>query len=266
MDLHPCGAPLIIHGVKTTLLTHSPRAIFADLPTLTAAPRDMIAAGFADMIGKYTSAADWRIGQLVWDEPFDEDIAVRTVETAHVVDEQAAAIGGGSPDAIRSLMEGLIESGYCMLDFGSSRNASGAEHHYSHYWEMLLLQEGRPAILHGSKVGVATVLVAEMYDQIKSLSRDEVSDLLEASQLPDRDAEIAQIRSCLWRSSAAHHRRPSAVPEYDRKPIRRGETQDTRTLGRDSGGCQDRTASRTDQAQSGTGWRSHRRRWTRAVT
>ncbi len=189
------GAPLIIHGVKTTIITHSPRAIFADLPTLTAAPREMIAAGFADMLGKYTSVADWTIGKLVWDEPFDEEIAIRTIEAARIVDEQAVAIGEGSPDAIRSLMEGLIESGYCMLDLGSSRNASGAEHHYSHYWEMRLLQEGRPAILHGSKVGVATVLVAEMYDQIKRLSRDEVSDLLEASSLPDRDAEIAHIEA-----------------------------------------------------------------------
>ena len=83
-------------------------------------------------------------------------------------------------------MEGLIESGYCMLDFGSSRNASGTEHHYSHYWEMQLLQEGRPPILHGAKVGVATILVAQMYDQIKRLSREQVADLLEDSELPPR--------------------------------------------------------------------------------
>lgn len=189
------GAPLILGGVKTTLLTQPPSAIFADLDTLAAAPRAMIAAGFGDMLGKFTSAADWRLGHLLWDEPFDEAIAQRTLAAALHCAEQSAAIGAGSPAGVRALMEGLIESGYTMLDLGNSRNASGAEHHYSHYWEMQLLQEGRPAILHGAKVGVATVLVAAMYDRIKGLSRAEVADLLEASALPPREAEIAGIEA-----------------------------------------------------------------------
>ena len=189
------GAPLIIGGVKTTILTHSPSAIFADLDTLSAAPRAMIAAGFGDMLGKYTSVADWRLGRLLWDEPYDESIAERTLDAARRCAAQAAAIGEGSRAGIRALMEGLIESGYCMLDFGSSRNASGAEHHYSHYWEMTLLQEGRPAILHGAKVGVATVLVAQLYDQIKQLSREQVADLLEDSYLPSKEEEIARIQA-----------------------------------------------------------------------
>ena len=92
-------------------------------------------------------------------------------------------------------MQGLIESGYTMLDLGSSRNASGAEHHYSHYWEMQLLQEGRPALLHGAKVGVATTLVAGLYDRVKQLSRAQVADLLENSELPSRDAEISAIQT-----------------------------------------------------------------------
>ena len=45
------GAPLIIHGVKITLNCHAPIAVFADIDTLAQAPRAMIAAGFADMLG-----------------------------------------------------------------------------------------------------------------------------------------------------------------------------------------------------------------------
>jgi len=108
--------------------------------------------------------------------------------------DNADAIGQGSPAGIRRLLDALLESGYCMLDFGSSRPASGAEHHYSHYWEMKLLQEGRPAILHGAKVGVATVLVAGLYDRIRQLSRQQVSDLLEAATWPSRAEEEALIR------------------------------------------------------------------------
>ena len=187
------GAPLIIDGVKETVICHAPMAIFADVTTLATAPRSLIAAGFGDMLGKYTSIADWRLGRLLWDEPYDDEIARRTLDAVQFCVDRVDAIGDASPDGVRGLLEGLIESGYCMLDFGSSRPASGAEHHYSHYWEMKLLREGRPAILHGAKVGVATALVAGQYAQIRSLSRAEASSLLEASALPERTAEVRQI-------------------------------------------------------------------------
>ena len=208
------GAPLIINGVKTTILTHSPRAIFADLSALTAAPKDMIAAGFADMLGKYTSAADWRIGRLLWDEPYDEEIALRTIAAGtRTTDEQAALIGEGSPEGVRALMEGLIESGYCMLDFGSSRNASGAEHHYSHYWEMHLLQEGRPAILHGAKVGVATVLVAQLYDMVKQLfaSRSRICWRSRNCRQGKMRSPRSRMNLARWRPRLLPTRRPSWI-------------------------------------------------------
>ena len=188
------GAPLIVHGVKITVICQAPLALFADLRTLAQAPQQMIAAGFADMLGKLTSIADWRIGHLLWNEPYDESIAQRTLAAVQICVDNADAIGQGSPAGIRRLLDALLESGYCMLDFGSSRPASGAEHHYSHYWEMKLLREGRPAILHGAKVGVATVLVAGLYDTIRQLSRQQVSDLLEAASWPSRAEEEALIR------------------------------------------------------------------------
>ncbi|MBK8047562.1 MAG: iron-containing alcohol dehydrogenase [Anaerolineales bacterium] len=112
-------------------------------------------------------------------------MSVRTLAAVDQCADNAAAIGKGSPAAVRTLMDALIESGFCMLDFGTSRPASGAEHHLSHYWEMKLLTEGRPAILHGAKVGVATVLVAGIYEQIRNLTREQVADLLEAASPPD---------------------------------------------------------------------------------
>ena len=189
------GAPLIIDGVKISIICQPPRAIFADLNVLAAAPRSMIAAGFGDMLGKFTSIADFRLGHLLWDEPYDETIARRTLGAAQLCVDQAVEIGNGSPTGIHSLMDALVESGFCMLDFGNSRPASGAEHHYSHYWEMTLLQENRPAILHGAKVGFATILVAQMYEQIGQLSRDQVSDVLEGATLPLRSQELAQIEA-----------------------------------------------------------------------
>ncbi len=189
------GAPLIVDGVKTTAKAHAPLAIFADLPTLCAAPRRMIAAGFGDMLGKHTSVADWRLAHLLWDLPYDESIARRSVRAAQACEEHAAQIAAASADGVRSLMDALIESGYCMLDFGSSLPASGSEHHFSHFWEMKFLREGKPAVLHGAKVGVATILVAGLYEQIGLMSGEQAAALLKESRLPGREEEIQRIRS-----------------------------------------------------------------------
>lgn len=189
------GAPLIIDGIKTTVICQAPLAIFADLKVLTAAPRAMIAAGLGDMLGKFTSIADFRLGHLLWGEPYDEEIAQRTLRAAQLCVDHAAEIAQASPDGIRMLLDALIESGFCMLDFGNSRPASGIEHHTSHVWEMKLLQAGRPAILHGAKVGYATILAAQLYERVRQTSRSELSALLEAATLPDRAQEIAAIRA-----------------------------------------------------------------------
>lgn len=189
------GAPMLIDGVKISLPTHAPAAIFADLDVLAHAPRTMIAAGFADILGKFTSVADFRLGHLLRDERYDETIAQRTYAVAQLCKDNAEAIGQSTPESIRLLMNALIESGICILDFGDSASASGSEHHLSHYWEMMLLRQGRPAILHGAKVGVATVMMAALYAQVSSLSRAEVANRLEAAALPDRAAELAAIQA-----------------------------------------------------------------------
>ncbi len=188
------GAPLVLKLVKHTILSQAPIALFADLTTLHEAPPRLIAAGYGDMIGKITSLADWHLGAVVWDEPFDEAIYRRSQAAIERCISHTETIGQRSPEGVRHLFEALIESGLCMLDFGDSRPASGAEHHASHYWEMLLLQEGRPAALHGAKVGLALILVARQYAKIRALSRAEMRQRLAAVVLPDREADEAVIR------------------------------------------------------------------------
>ncbi len=189
------GAPIVVDGAKITLLTHGPLAVFADIPTLCAAPRAMIAAGFGDLIAKLTSVADWELGRLFWREPYDATIAQRSRNAAWAAVKQLDAIANAECDGVKTLMEGLIESGFCMLDFGETRPASGAEHHISHMWEMMLLREGRHSVLHGAKVGVAVVVSAQRYDAIKAMSRAEAQARLASAALPDRAADIAAIRA-----------------------------------------------------------------------
>lgn len=188
------GAPLVIQGLKKTLICQAPLALFADLPTLCAAPQKMLAAGFGDMIGKINSATDWQLGHLIYDEAYDDSITQRYYVTALNCAEHAEGIGARSPEAIKVLMESLIESGFGMLDFGNSNPASGAEHHLSHFWEMRLLTSGRRALLHGAKVGVASVMTAAWFHALADLSREALATQLAQAQLPDPILEEAAIR------------------------------------------------------------------------
>jgi glycerol-1-phosphate dehydrogenase [NAD(P)+] len=188
------GAPTVIDGAKITVNAHGPMAVFADLPTLCAAPQPLVAAGFGDLLAKLTSIADWELGALLWDEPYDAEIARRSRAAALACAARADAVAAASEDGVRDLFDGLIESGFCMLDFGETRPASGYEHHISHFWEMKLLREGRHAVLHGAKVGVAVRISAQRYDAIRAMSRAEAADRLAHFAPPTRAAQEQVIR------------------------------------------------------------------------
>jgi len=157
---------LIQGGVKRTLPAKMPEALFADPAVLAGAPSELIAAGFGDVIGKATALADWSLSREVTGEELCPAIWELAAGVVEEVAARAPAIGRGEPGAVESLFTGLLLSGIAIHLAGSSRPASGAEHHLSHYWEMRLLWSGRPEVLHGAKVGVATVIVSRLYEAV----------------------------------------------------------------------------------------------------
>lgn len=157
------GAPLIIQGFKRTVDAVAPVALFADTGVLTAAPRRLTAAGFGDMLAKYTSLADWRFSHLIGGEPYDAELAAETAAALRDCVERADEIAALSEGGIRTLLDSLIRSGLVMRKLGTSHPASGGEHHLSHYWEMRHLSAGKRQELHGRKTGLAAVYIAGLY-------------------------------------------------------------------------------------------------------
>ncbi|BDG43649.1 sn-glycerol-1-phosphate dehydrogenase [Saccharococcus caldoxylosilyticus] len=157
------GAPLIIRGVKKTIQAQAPIAVFADISVLKQAPKQMIAAGFGDMIAKYTSLIDWRFGHLVAGEPYCPLVDKITQESLQECVNNIEKIAAAEEEGVQILMNALLQSGIAMLIMGQSYPASGGEHHLSHYWEMEFLRRKKPQVLHGTKVGVSTSLIAEVY-------------------------------------------------------------------------------------------------------
>lgn len=160
------GAPLMINGVKKTISAVAPIAIFADLTILTKAPKSLIASGFGDMIGKYTSLVDWKFSHLIADEPYCEAAAQITQAALRTCIDNITSIAHGDRDGIEHLIYALIDSGLAMLLLGQSHPASGAEHHLSHYWETIYVKKGNRQLLHGAKVGVATAEISRVYHEL----------------------------------------------------------------------------------------------------
>jgi glycerol-1-phosphate dehydrogenase [NAD(P)+] len=185
---------LVIGQIKQTINAQPPVAVIADMDTLTAAPQKMVAAGFGDILGKAIALADWQLGHLLWDEPYSTEIAQRVRKTLNDCIESSAEIGCASVTGIQKLMFSLIDSGLCMLDFGSSRPAAGAEHYMSHFLEMKLIREGRPAVLHGAKVGLCSVYTAELYARLRNIDRTEAVTRLHNAVLPERASDVQRIR------------------------------------------------------------------------
>lgn len=150
-------------GFKVTRPARPPLAIYADLAVLAAAPRRLVAAGAADLLGKHTALTDWLLAREMTDEYHCPRIAALVQEAADACGNDCAALRAGKEDAIARLAAGLIVSGIGILMAGSSRPASGSEHHLSHFWEMKAQLEGAAARLHGEKVAAGTVLAAQAY-------------------------------------------------------------------------------------------------------
>jgi glycerol-1-phosphate dehydrogenase [NAD(P)+] len=188
------SASLVVRRIKTTVIAQPPMAVFADLGTLKAAPQALIAAGYGDILGKAIALADWQLGHLLWDEPYSPEIAARVRKILDACIAVTGEIGRATPDGIRKLMFSLVDSGLCMLNYGNSRPAAGCEHYMSHFLEMKLLREGRPAVLHGAKVGLCSLRAAELYARLRQIDRAQAVTRLAATPQPERTADMQRIR------------------------------------------------------------------------
>jgi glycerol-1-phosphate dehydrogenase [NAD(P)+] len=153
------------HGYKVTVPAAAPVAVVADTDVFSAAPYRLTASGMGEVLGKYTSLADWKIASIVTGEPYCGHIASRIGEAADAVRAIMPEICRGDGGAYERLMYALLLSGLAMQIYGNSRPASGAEHHMSHLWELEVINP-RLGALHGEKVGIGELFILTRYKQL----------------------------------------------------------------------------------------------------
>jgi len=167
-------AAITIRGVKRTVDCHQPYAVIADLGIISQAPHDLVVAGLGDLESKPTATADFRLGGRLRGSyycPAPERVVQKAEER---VAECAEGINRGDPEAIAALTEALILSGLSMKLAGSSSPASGGEHLISHYWDMKAAEENRLEGWHGAQVGVCTIVIAALYERLRTISADTI--------------------------------------------------------------------------------------------
>jgi glycerol-1-phosphate dehydrogenase [NAD(P)+] len=160
------GASITFQGAKQTFNCPAPRAVVADLDLIRRAPPEMTASGYADLSAKITAGADWILADALGVEPIDP--RAWAIVQGGLRDSLADPAGarGGKESAIGPLVEGLMLGGFAMQWSKSSRPASGAEHQFSHLWDMEHHVHEGAAPSHGFKVGVATLAVTRFYEQL----------------------------------------------------------------------------------------------------
>jgi glycerol-1-phosphate dehydrogenase [NAD(P)+] len=187
------GASITFQGAKQTFNCPAPRAVIADIDVIRQAPVDMTASGYADLSAKLTAGADWILADALGAEPIEP--RAWAIVQGSLRDSLADPAGAraGQPSAITPLVEGLMLGGFAMQWSKSSRPASGAEHQFSHLWDMEHHVHRGEAPSHGFKVGIATLAITRFYEQL--LAHDYTALDIDRCVAAWSDAADAEMRA-----------------------------------------------------------------------
>lgn len=162
------GASITYKGSKQTFNCPAPQAVLADIEIIRHAPAEMTASGYADMLAKVTAGADWILADALGAEPIHEQAWQIVQGGLRDAVNDPAGVREGNEKAIFKLTESLMLGGFGMQAAKSSRPASGAEHQFSHLWDMQHHTHNGAAPSHGFKVGIGTLAVIALYEHLLS--------------------------------------------------------------------------------------------------
>lgn len=192
------GASVTYEGSKQTFSCPAPEVVVADLDVLRAAPPELNAAGYADLLAKVTAGADWLLADAVGEEALDAEAWALAQGELHASLADPEGVRAGGETAVRSLTAGLLASGIAMQRHRTSRPASGAEHQFSHLWDMEGHRHQGKAPLHGFKVGIGTLAVTRLYERLLAApleALDVEACVARWAALPAQEAEIRRLFS-----------------------------------------------------------------------
>lgn len=190
------GASITKDGNKQTFDCPAPLGFVMDSVIAAAAPKELAASGYADLIAKIPAAADWMIADAIDSEKIDTfawDLVQNGLKESLA---DPAAVLAGDIEKTQALADGLLMSGFAMQAISSSRPASGTEHQYSHCWDMEDLCYDGKHVSHGFKVGIGTLISTAELEFIleKGLSDIDIDKCVDAWKTwEDMESEIREV-------------------------------------------------------------------------
>jgi len=182
------GAALLVDGYKKTMPCPPPFAVIADTAVLSAAPKPMFAGGYADLLAKVYGGADWVIADEIGIEAINGPVWSLTQD--HLREWLSDSSN------FFNIFQGLCCTGYGMQLYHESRPASGAEHLFSHVWEMEKLRFNGESVSHGFQVGIGMLLSAQLQGFIVDFDRAQAEKIAKAPVTrAERREEIERLLS-----------------------------------------------------------------------
>ena len=207
------GASITKDGNKQTFDCPAPLGMVLDPSISAAAPAKMSASGYADLIAKIPAGADWMLADAVGADKMDDFAFGLVQEGLKEALCDPAGVHAGNVAKVEQLAEGLLLSGFAMQATQSSRPASGAEHQFSHLWDMEHLRFNGASVSHGFKVGIGTLASTAFLEM-----------------LLDAPVETLDVEKCVaaWKSWEETERDIRAIFDNDPEFVARGlkETRD----------------------------------------
>jgi len=163
------GASITTAGSKDTVDCPGPKAVLADLEVIANAPKVMNAWGYGDLLAKVVAGADWMLADAAGAEAIIPAAWELVQDPLRSWVGSPDAIAANEVDALRHLVYGLLMSGLAMQATLSSRPASGAEHQFSHLWDMQHHTYKGVAPSHGFKVGIGVMASLALQEYLLSM-------------------------------------------------------------------------------------------------
>ncbi len=191
------GAAMTVDGLKRTLPCPAPYVLVADTKVLTDAPYELFSSGYADLAAKIPGGADWVIVDTLGLEPIRPDV------WDLVQKDLRKWLSSGND--VTSVFMGLAATGYSMQLYRDSRPASGAEHLFSHVWEMEGLTFRGESVSHGFKVCIGSLASVKLMETAFRMSAE---DAMKRAAAPlsreKREKQVAHLleRGCYGTETA----------------------------------------------------------------
>ena len=154
-------------GAKRTIDSRWPDVVLADTQVIATAPKILNTSGFGELLSLFTAPADWWLAlQVGADTSFHTTPRDLLLTFAGNPSEWGAGISDGNTEAVEQLTRVLAIRGIGTGIAGSTACLSGMEHLVSHMLDMYAAANHHETGLHGTQVGVASVVGATAWEYL----------------------------------------------------------------------------------------------------